>query len=87
MTPHQIWAVVDSFLIQSAMLFLLTAGFFLTHRTAKIFNIAGPDFATLGAYLIWSFFALLGWNIWGATAAAIIDVGSFVVLLDRVSYR
>jgi len=69
------------------MLFLLTAGFFLTHRTAKIFNIAGPDFATLGAYLIWSFFALLGWNIWLATAIAIIAVGLFVVLLDRVTYR
>ena len=69
------------------MLFLLTAGFFLTHRTAKIFNIAGPDFATLGGYLIWSFFALLGWNIWLATAIAIIAVGLFVVLLDRVTYR
>jgi branched-subunit amino acid ABC-type transport system permease component len=69
------------------MLFLLTAGFFLTHRTAKIFNIAGPDFSTLGAYLIWSFFAVLGWNIWGATVAAIISVGLFVILLDRVSYR
>ena len=87
MTPQQIWAIVDSFSIETAMLFLLTAGFFLTHRTAKIFNIAGPDYATLGAYLIWSFFALLGWNIWLATAIAIIAVGFFVVLLDRVTYR
>lgn len=69
------------------MLFLLTAGFFLTHRTAKIFNIAHPDFAALGGYLIWTFFALLGWNLWGATAVAIIAVGLFVILLDRVTYR
>ncbi len=69
------------------MLFLLTAGFFLTHRTAKIFNIAGPDFAALGGYLIWTFFAVLGWNLWGATTGAIIAVGLFIVLLDRVTYR
>ena len=87
MTPQQIWAVVDSFSIETAMLFLLTAGFFLTHRTAKIFNIAHPDFAALGGYLIWTFFALLGWNLWGATAVAIIAVGLFIVLLDRVTYR
>lgn len=87
MTPQQIWAVVDSFSIETAMLFLLTAGFFLTHRTAKIFNIAHPDYAVLGGFLIWSFFALLGWNIWIATAIAIVAVGFFVVLLDRVTYR
>ncbi len=87
MTPQQIWAIVDSFAIETSMLFLLTAGFFLTHRTAKIFNIAHPDYAVLGGFLMWSFFALLGWNIWSATAVAIVTVGLFVVLLDRITYR
>jgi len=84
---QQVWAILDSFLMQTAILFLLAAGFFLIHRTANFLNIAHPDYATVGAYLIWSIASLLGWNVWIATVISIAAIGLLVILIDRFSYR
>jgi branched-subunit amino acid ABC-type transport system permease component len=83
----QVWAIANSFLLEASTLFLLTAGFFLIHRTAKFLNIAHGDYATLGAYLTWTFFSLLGWNLAAAVLVSLVAVGIVAILIDRVSYR
>jgi len=84
---QQAWSIVDSFLMQTAILFLLAAGFFLIHRTANFLNIAHPDYATVGAYSIWSVASLLGWNVWIATVISMVAIGIIANLIDRGSYR
>jgi len=66
---------------------LLAAGFFLIHRTARFLNIAHPDYGTLGAYIIWSFVALWGWNSGIAIVISMLAVGLVAILIDRLSYR
>lgn len=83
----QAWPIINSFLLETVILFLLTVGFFLVHRTARFLNIAHGDYATLGAYLVWTFAAVVGWNIWVAVIIAILVTGLTVVFIDRVSYR
>lgn len=86
MTP-QVWPIVNSFLLETSTLFLLAAGFFLVHRTAKFLNIAHGDYATLGAYLIWTFVSLLGWNIWIAMVISITAMGFIAIGIDQVAYK
>lgn len=86
MTP-QVWPIINSFLLETSTLFLLAAGFFLVHRTARFLNIAHGDYATLGAYLIWTFVSLLGWNIWIAMVISIIATGFIAIGIDQVSYK
>lgn len=86
MTP-QVWPIINSFLLETTTLFLLAAGFFLVHRTARFLNIAHGDYATLGVYLIWTFVSLLGWNIWIAMVISMIAMGFIAIGIDQVSYK
>jgi branched-subunit amino acid ABC-type transport system permease component len=83
----QVWPIANSFLLETSILFLLTAGFFLIHRTAKFLNIAHADYATLGVYLIWTLVSLLGWNIWVAIVLSMAVIGVLALLIDQVSYK
>lgn len=83
----QVWPFINSFLLETFILFILAAGFFLVHRTAKFLNIAHGDYATLGVYLIWTFVSLLGWNIWIAMVISIIAMGFIAIGIDQVSYK
>lgn len=83
----QVWPIINSFLLETSTLFLLAAGFFLVHRTARFLNIAHGDYATLGAYLIWTFVSLLGWNIWIAMVISMIATGFIAIGIDQVSYK
>jgi branched-subunit amino acid ABC-type transport system permease component len=68
-------------------LFLLAAGFFLIHRTAKFLNIAHGDYVTLGAYVIFTLNALLNWNIWLTLAVAMAATGLLAIFIDQITYR
>ena len=84
---HTVWPIVNSFLLETFILFLLSAGFFLVHRTAKFLNIAHGDYITLGAYLIYTLTSGLGWNIWIALLISMVAIGLFAILIDQVSYK
>ena len=64
------WPIVNSFLLELCVLFLLSAGFFLIHRTAKFLNIAHTDYATLSVYLIWTIAVGLEWLRFRGLSAA-----------------
>ena len=66
---------------------MLATGFFLIHRTARFLNIAHGDYATLGAYLTWTFVCLVGWNPWLALLISVIITGFFAIFIDQVSYK
>ncbi len=83
----QVWPIINSFLLETSTLFLLATGFFLIHRTARFLNIAHGDYAAVGAYLVWSFVALVGWNVWLALVISVVVTGLFAVLIDQVSYK
>lgn len=83
----EVWPIANSFLLETTILFLLTAGFFLIHRAAKFLNIAHGDYATLGAYLIWSVVTKLEWNTWLGMVIAMVIVGLVAILIDQVSYK
>jgi branched-subunit amino acid ABC-type transport system permease component len=69
------------------MLFLFAVGFFFIHRTANFFNVAHGDYVTLGAYFVWTFTTLLGWNIWVALPVAMVSMGLIAIFIDGLSYR
>jgi len=83
----QIWPIVSSFLLEMSILFLFAAGFHLIMRVPKFLNIAHPDYATLGAYIIWTLVVAVGWNIWLAVVISTAAVGAVAVLIDRFSFR
>ena len=83
----QVWPIASSFLLQTATLFLFTAGFFLIHRSSKFFNVAHGDYVTLGAYLMWTFSSALGWNVWIAIVVSMVAMGFIAVLIDQVSFK
>lgn len=83
----QVWPIINSFLLETSILFLLAAGFFLIHRTARFLNIAHGDYATLGAYLVWSLVSLVGWNAWLALVISVVVTGLFAIFIDQVSYK
>lgn len=83
----QVWSIFSSFLLQGASLFLVTVGFFIVHRSAKFFNVAHGDYVTLGAYLMWTFTILLGWNVWISLICCMIATGLIAVLIDNVCFK
>ena len=83
----QVGAIFNSFLLETFTLFLLSVGFFLIHRIAKFLNIAHGDYASLGAFLIWTLVSLAGLNIWVAMVISIVVIGLVAISIDRVSYK
>jgi branched-subunit amino acid ABC-type transport system permease component len=81
------WPIISAFLTETSILFLVTVGFFLIHRSAKFLNIAHGDYVTLAVYLLWTFTSLLGWNIWVSIVLCMAAMGFISILIDRVSYK
>ncbi|UCG66698.1 MAG: branched-chain amino acid ABC transporter permease [Deltaproteobacteria bacterium] len=84
---YTVWPIISSFLLETFILFLLAAGFFLIHRTAKFLNIAHGDYVTLGAYLIYTLTSRFGWNIWITLAISMVVTGFLAILIDQISYK
>lgn len=82
-----VWPIINSFLLETFILFLLASGFFLVHRTAKFLNVAHGDYATLGAYLIFTLTSGIGMSVWVALIPTIAVIGLLAIIIDKFTYR
>jgi branched-chain amino acid transport system permease protein len=84
---NMVWPIINSFLLETFILFLLASGFFLVHRTAKFLNVAHGDYATLGAYLIFTLTSGIGMSVWVALIPTIAVIGLLAIIIDKFTYR
>jgi branched-chain amino acid transport system permease protein len=71
----------------SAIYAMLAVGFTLIFGVARILNLAHGSFYALGAYLVYTLTANAALPLWLASPVAVLLVGAFGVLVERVLVR
>ncbi len=71
----------------SAIYAMLAVGFTLIFGVARILNLAHGSFYALGAYLVYTLTANMALPLWLAGPVAVLLVGAFGVLVERVLVR
>jgi branched-chain amino acid transport system permease protein len=71
----------------SAIYAMLAVGFTLIFGVARILNLAHGSFYALGAYLVYTLTANAALPLWLASPIAVLLVGAFGVLVERVLVR
>jgi branched-chain amino acid transport system permease protein len=73
-------------IVSGAIYALLAFGFTITYGTLNFFNMAHGAAFTVGAYLFYAFWTLVGLPLAGAAALAVTGTALLMVLVDLVAY-
>jgi branched-chain amino acid transport system permease protein len=73
--------------VQSSVYALLAIGFSLIFGVAGIVNLAHTGFFMVGAYLIYTFFSLLGMNLYASLILSVLFVGFLGMLVQQFCIR
>lgn len=74
-------------LLISALYALVAVGFTLIFGVARVFNLAHGAFLMVGAYAAYLANGIFGWNIYLATAFAVLFTAAFAILVYKVLVR
>jgi branched-subunit amino acid ABC-type transport system permease component len=79
--------VIVTSMISTAELGIIAVGLTMTFSILRFANFAHASMAVIGAYIAYTFNVRLGLALWGAFAAAMLVMGCFGIIVDRVVFR
>ncbi len=74
-------------LIAGAVYSLISIGYTMIYGVGKLINFAHGELYMSGAYLFFTFYILLSWNLYISSILAVALVGILGLILERVAYR
>ncbi len=77
--------LVDS-LVYAAEIAIIAIGIALSYSVLRFANFAHVQFAVVGAYLSYTFFALLGWPVVASVILGAVATGGIAVATDRLVF-
>src|ERR1700716_1234178 len=66
---------------------LIAMSFVIIYRSAKVFNFAQGEIIVVGAFIIWSYFALADLDLWIAVPLALVSSLVLGLVIERVILR
>ncbi|HKD75744.1 MAG TPA: branched-chain amino acid ABC transporter permease, partial [Ktedonobacterales bacterium] len=79
--------VIVTSIISTAELGIVAIGLTMTFSILRFANFAHASMAVIGAYIAYTFNVQLDMSLWLAFAAAMLVMGSFGIVVDRVIFR
>jgi branched-subunit amino acid ABC-type transport system permease component len=79
--------ILANAVIYAAEISIIAVGVALTYSILRFANFAHIQFAVIGGYVTYTFYALLGLPLVVAAAMSAILTGGLAVLVDRIVYR